>query len=172
MKTPAGVALEQDEVILVLAREHKVILIFKLAVWGLIAILPFVFEVLINLYFPILLDEPTNIFWQVIKAVFFLNALLGLLIIVTLYYLNVHIVTNKRVLDADQRSVIHHQTTEAHLNKIQDVSADIKGFWRQIFNYGDVHIQSAGDIERIVFESVSDPQEIRRIISDLHKQLQ
>jgi hypothetical protein len=88
-----------------------------------------------------------------------------------LYYLNVNIVTNERVVDITQKSLLHHTIAELHLNRIQDVTAEVHGFFETFLDYGNVHLQTAGETERFVFSRVANPTKISKMILDLYEQL-
>jgi len=157
-----------DEKILVLTREHKIILFAKLLVWAALSAIPFIVDVILDSIYGEFGNELVLGVWAIIKNLYFLLSLLALMMIITLYLLNIHVVTNKRIIDSDQLSLIRHHTTETHISKVQDVAANLIGLFAQIFNYGDVAIQSAGDIAKITFENVPDPKRIKRIVLDAH----
>src|SRR3989338_2809820 len=162
------VELEEDEVILIFTREDKFLLLIKLLMTGFVFSIPFILEEILIFYWPGFVVPPATDIWALIKDTYLLLALLGTYMMLALFHLNVHIVTNKRVIDSDQITITRHRISEAHLNRIQEVSADVNGLWGQILNYGNVSIQSAGEENKIVFENVPDPRKIKRIILDNH----
>jgi hypothetical protein len=85
----------------------------------------------------------------------------------TLWYFNVGIVTNKRVIDLDVANILTRELTEARLATIQDVTLTQVGGIRSIFNYGDIDIQTEALKQNIEFYRVPDPNFIRRVIGDL-----
>jgi hypothetical protein len=58
-----------------------------------------------------------------------------------------------------------------HLEQIQDVTAEIHGLPENIFDYGDVFIQTAGETERFVFHNIPGPTKVTKLILDLYEQL-
>jgi len=88
-----------------------------------------------------------------------------------MYYLNIQIITNQRVVDITQHSLVHHMISELHLSRIEDVTAEVSGVLGTFLDYGDVFVQTAGETERFVFHNVANPQRIEKIILDLYEQL-
>ena len=52
---------------------------------------------------------------------------------------------------------------------IQDVSSSIKGVMGTFFNFGDLLIQTASEINQINFEKVPNPQKIIKLIKELQE---
>lgn len=85
------------------------------------------------------------------------------------YYLDVHIITNKRIVDIEQNGFFRRQISELHLHQVQDVESKVNGFLETVFHYGDVIIQTAGERENFVFEDIPHPYSIAKNIVDLHE---
>lgn len=85
------------------------------------------------------------------------------------YYLDVAIITNKRIVDIDQESLFNRRVSELHVSKVQDVTGDIKGILGTVLDFGDVHIQTAGAQKEFVLEKVPHPYKVAKIIIDLHQ---
>ncbi len=81
-----------------------------------------------------------------------------------IWWWDVYILTNKRVIDFDQKTLFHKVVSEADLNNIQDTTYEIKGLWQTIFNYGKVNILTASTGDNIDFEDVSHPQNVQDMI--------
>lgn len=82
------------------------------------------------------------------------------------HYLDVWIVTNERIINVEQINLFSRLISEKQLDKMQDITVVAKGFWPTIFNYGDVHIQTAGSVERFVFKQIPNPRRIVNAITD------
>lgn len=83
------------------------------------------------------------------------------------YWLDIFIITEKRIIDIDQTGIFSRTVSELRLNRIQDVTAQVKGFWQSMFDYGDVYIQTAGEIERFHFENIPHPNHLAKEILEL-----
>jgi len=84
-----------------------------------------------------------------------------------LWFFNVLIVTDSRIVDLDVTWPSHRKITEAQLRQVQDVSFTQVGFIANIFNYGDIHVQTAGIKQDIEILRVPDPAFIHDQITDL-----
>ncbi|MBI2620946.1 PH domain-containing protein [candidate division WWE3 bacterium] len=84
-----------------------------------------------------------------------------------LWFFNVYIVTNKRIVDMDFGGILFRNISDAPLRNIEDVTHTISGAAQVIFNYGNVAIQTAGEQRELEFELVPRPARVQDIISDL-----
>jgi membrane protein YdbS with pleckstrin-like domain len=83
------------------------------------------------------------------------------------WYFNVYIVTDMRVIDVDFYNLIYKEVSDANLNKIQDITYNMGGVSRAVFNYGDVFIQTAAEVSEFDFLAVPNPDKVTKIIEDL-----
>lgn len=84
-----------------------------------------------------------------------------------IWYYNAFVVTNRRVVDVDQRGFFEQIVSEAPYEKIQDVSYRRKGIWQTIFRYGDVRIQMVDASAGLEIRNVRGPEKIQELISHL-----
>jgi len=83
------------------------------------------------------------------------------------YYLDVWIVTNKRIINIEQKGLFARVVSEKELSRMQDVTSEVKGFLETFLHYGNVFIQTAGEKERFVFQQVPEATEVAQKISNL-----
>ncbi|MBT6401167.1 hypothetical protein HN803_05825 [candidate division WWE3 bacterium] len=83
------------------------------------------------------------------------------------WFYNVHLVTNKRIIDIDFQGLIHRRFSEAFLFNVEDLTHQISGALQILFHYGSVHIQTAGELRELEFEKIPQPAKVQDIISDL-----
>ena len=81
------------------------------------------------------------------------------------FILDIWTVTDERIINVEQKGLFIREASEQELNKIQDVTAVVKGFWPTIFGYGDVYLQTAGTEEHFIFKQVEHPYEIVETIT-------
>lgn len=162
---------QDNEIICLVVRQHWSIFARHFLVWLLFVAILLGFDNAINAYLPELRDAPYIQYVNLFETIYLMYLVLSLFIIWTLYYLNVDIVTNQRVVDITQKSLLHHTISELHLNRLQDVTAEVKGFWETFLDYGHVYIQTAGETERFVFQRVPNPTKISKLILDLYEKL-
>lgn len=86
---------------------------------------------------------------------------LGIFYTLTMYTLDVIIVTNKRILDSDQKEFFNRKVAELNMDRIQDASAHTNGLIETLLNFGDITVQSAASEKHFVFHKVPKPDKIR-----------
>jgi len=86
------------------------------------------------------------------------------------YYLDVWIVTNERVINIEQQGLFARTASELNLTAVQDVTSDVRGMFHTVFDFGTVHIQTAGEQKRFVFKQISHPEVVKRQIIQLADQ--
>jgi uncharacterized membrane protein YdbT with pleckstrin-like domain len=86
------------------------------------------------------------------------------------YYLDTWIVTNERIINIEQKGLFNRVASELQLNAVQDVTSDVKGLVRTLFDYGDVVIQTAGEVKRFHFKGIPNPEEIKERVIHLVEQ--
>ena len=86
------------------------------------------------------------------------------------YYLDVDIVTDRRIVDIDQNGLFKRHISELHLRQVQDVNARVEGIAATLFHFGDVHIQTAGERANFVFRSIPHPYSVAKQIVNLQEQ--
>lgn len=100
------------------------------------------------------------LFWYLITFLYAFENFLS-------WYFDLFIVTNERVVDIEFNNLLNKHFAEADLSVIQDVSSSIRGVLGTFFNYGDVLIQTASEVNQITFENVSNPEKIIKLLKEL-----
>ena len=83
------------------------------------------------------------------------------MIIWTNYYLDVWLITDVRIIDIEQFSLFRRDMSEFRLDRIQDVTIEVKGLLPTLLHFGDVHVQTAGEMRRFTIKGVPDPYGLR-----------
>lgn len=86
------------------------------------------------------------------------------------YYFDVWIITNERIVNIEQRGLFLREASDLEFSKIQDVTSEVSGVIPTILNFGDVYVQTAGEVERFKFTQVPDPYGIKSLIMNKHKE--
>ncbi len=133
-----------------------------------VLLLPPAFYATVRTFIPELLDDPAKTTVLILGvSIFFLYAWLFLFQNYLDYYLDVWIVTNRRILNIEQHGLFGRTVSELRLHRVQDVTSEIKGFAATMMDFGNVYIQTAGEQERFVFEKIPHPTRVSKIILDL-----
>lgn len=164
--------IEKDEKIILLVRRHFFAMILHIILSIVYFLIPpaglfLVFTFLITgfeelPYFPLIILGIT-IYYLILWLLFFKHLFD--------WYLDAWIVTDRRLLDVEQRGFFQHTVSELRLDKIQDVTVEIKGFFPSIFHFGNIHAQTAAAIQRFTLEDIPDPEKVRDIILDLQDKI-
>ncbi|MDP3970304.1 MAG: hypothetical protein Q8P90_01255 [bacterium] len=86
-----------------------------------------------------------------------------------IWYLDVMILTRKRMVDVHQTGVFRKAVKEVSWIDIQQVVFEKQGMWATLFNYGTIKIALYNNTDVIVLDHVYKPKEIRNLISDYAK---
>lgn len=156
----------KKEKIILLVRKHWILNLPWMLSAGMLAI------------FPLALTQ-TNILSLIPLDVFNAALLIWYLLIMAIiiegfltWLFNVGIITNERVLDIDFSSLLFQRTSDAQINKIQDVTVETGGFLRTILGFGSIYIQTAGEKQEIEFTDIPSPQVIATILKKLRLALE
>ncbi len=164
MSFPRGLTFlgkEKEENVILIVRSHWIMYVPHLFLALLSLTLPFLFRLVIPE-----LTENLSLF-----IVFFIFS--GLLFLTVLvfaivkWYFNVNIITDQRVIDLDFTSVLSHTSSEARLERIEDVTHKQIGLIGSVFDVGTVYIQTAGAKSEIEFNNIPRPREVQDILYDL-----
>jgi membrane protein YdbS with pleckstrin-like domain len=82
-----------------------------------------------------------------------------------------YIITSQRVIKIDQNGLFNREISEAEIGRIQEISTEIKGPIRTLFNFGRVKIQTASSYGRVDLEDVADPYDIQQEIVRVKRSL-
>lgn len=158
-----------NETVYLVVRKHPIylgtkfvlLLIFLVAIilgWQYFSALPS--EASLSNFTPL----ATAIFYLLLAGVLFAAYALWML-----YYLHMQIITNIRIVDVNQVSLLHREVSELNITNVQDVSSEVTGVFGTAFDYGDVLVQTAGVQQKFVFEKVSHPEIIKKLLLDLYE---
>lgn len=152
--------LKEGEETVKIVRAYILSQILKMAIVIMLVLLPFFF------LFPLFQRG----FWGV--AGFF--ALLIVAIVFTvrtviIWYYNAFMITNKRIIDFDQRGLFDKTVSVATYDKIQDISFKKKGVFSTLFNYGTIIIQTASSNANIEIRNILAPEKIQDVIMEIQR---
>ncbi len=82
-----------------------------------------------------------------------------------LWYFNIGVVTNRKIIDVDANNLLNTITTATTVANVEEVEKRSLGILSSFFNYGDVHIETAGEFPSIEFLKIPNPAEVVKIIN-------
>ncbi len=164
--------LENGEKIILEVRKHWFVFLGNVAGFLLGIFLPIIFYVLALIFLPDILRQKILDYKSLIIFIYSMW-LLGVWVLFfiqwTNYYLDVWYITQKRIIDVEQKSIFHREISNLRFDKIQDISIEVRGFIATMLNFGDIAVQTAAeDSSDFVMINARDPQRIRKIIFNQH----
>lgn len=161
----------QGETILLFIRQHPItqipwIALSVLLIFVPVVIFPFLGELnIFSFTLPPLYGIVITLFWYLaIFAFMFVNFIL--------WYYNINIVTNFRVVDIDFIYLLVQEVSATRITQIEEVTYKRVGVFASLFDYGNVFIQTAGAEANIEFLNVPHPKRITQLIIELMGQNQ
>lgn len=158
-----------DEKLILIVRRHWSRMFKHVLKFASAFIIPIIIGLVVFLYFQIALESEI-IFMIIVMVVslyylfiilFFLNDFID-------YYLDIWVVTDQRVVNVEQEGLFNRTISSLTIEKVQDVTSEIKGKLQTFMDFGQVYIQTAGEKERFLFEEVPHPAKIAKLVQDIH----
>lgn len=172
------IQFETGEQIIKIVRRHYLVMIPMVLVITLGALFPvFVIALLSASFLP--LDESVKtaieLFvskWKVFGYTLWLLLLWVIFFIEwTDYYLDLWVVTDRRIVDVEQKGFFHREVTSFKFEQIQDITVETRGLIETFFKFGTLHIQTAGHNREIVIRDAHYPEDARTLILRLSEKL-
>ena len=159
-KTAELKTIKPYERVIIFLYRHWFVLFLQLFALGCVGLIP------IGAYIVL---PPTTLFAPVAIAYYAL-LLYAVMYSITMYLLDIWIVTDHRVIDSEQHGFFRRTTAEINLAKIQDISVSITGVIPTFLDFGDLEIQSAGASEKFFFKQIPNPNSVRDSIMEAHNE--
>jgi len=160
---------DPGEKIIKLLHRHLLIIITGVMMLLIAFLLPVVCYFLLQEFLPFTLEGFYFYLFIFFSGIYILFVWLRLNLSIGDYYLDAWIITDKRIVDIVQSGLFKREVSECRLDRIQDVTTRVKGLTPTIFDFGDVHIQTAGREKEFIFRQVPDPYGVKDLILDLCK---
>ena len=155
------------ENVIALLYRHWFVLFVKFIIYLFLAALPFMLSVLIG---------PWLVRWGLQDAFWFLTAIYFLLwwyslfYTLTMYLLDIWIVTDHRVIDSEQHGFFSRTVSELSLSKIQDISVAVRGAIPTFLDFGTLEVQTAAAARKFIFKQIPHPNQIKDEIMRAHSE--
>ncbi len=151
----------KNEQVVLLLRQHPVVLIRPF----FILILAVFFPIVMNLstildFLPIKFHSAFTIGWYMMTVGFALESFL-------VWFFNVYIITDERIVDVDFLSLIYKNVSTAKIDNIEDVTVTASGAMASVFDYGTVLIQTAAERTQFEFDNVPHPTRVAALLNEM-----
>jgi len=151
----------KDEEVVLMLRRHPVTQLKKIATIALLFFVPILLFATPMLDFLTLkLKIAANIAWYTLLMTITLEAFL-------VWFFNVFIITDERIIDVDFLSLIYKNISSAKIDNIEDITVSTGGVLASLVNYGTVFIQTAGETPELQFEDVPQPAKVAKVLNEL-----
>lgn len=163
------IELEQDERVVCTVRKHWFV-IFSELIGSFIMVLVPLFAIIALAFTP---DLPAvaailtghRAIAAYILSLWILFSLLTGFMIWTHYYLDLWLVTDRRIIVIDQVRFFNRKVSSFRLERLQDVKATVSGIIPTFLNYGTLHAHTAGNTEEnFTSTGMPDPRGLQAII--------
>lgn len=164
------IKLEKEEEVLKIVRKHWFILAAELFGVFLMALMPF-----FVLVFFALLPEALDTFLESIRisaslitfltAAWLLLTLMSGFTIWTHYYLDLWIITDRRIIAVDQIAFFSRNVSIFRFERLQDIEVKVSGLIATFLDFGSINAQTAGHFESNFRETgMPKPRELQAIV--------
>lgn len=168
---PYGVRFETQEAeeqVALFLRQHLVVNVPWIAVTIIFLLAP-------SVLFPLILGSlpaPLPFAYVLIGTLSWYLVTVGFALINFLHwFFNIYIVTNERIIDIDFQYLLFKRFSQAELERIQDISYTAGGIFATVFHYGNVYVQTAGEMPNLEFLAVPRPDKVVEKIRALTENL-
>jgi len=165
--------LDQDEHVILEVRRHWIVFLGNIISFVFFSVLPVILYILAHIFSVPFIDQlsqgPIIKIITILYLVWVLSLWLSFAITWTKYYLDVWYVTEKRIIDVEQKRIFHREVSNLRFDKIQDVTLEVRGFIATWLDFGNVKVQTAAEDSKDFYMTyVSRPEEVKRVIFMQH----
>lgn len=163
------ITLLNEEKIILKKRRHWFVIALELAPIVLAAIVPLI-ALIVGAAVPIveMVFSEYAIFILYFLAVWWLLLWSFFFIIWTNYYLDIVVITNKRIIDIEQLGLFARDIVEVRIENIEDIKTAVIGFLPSLLDMGSLYIQTAGESREVIIKNIPNPHEVREVIAKCH----
>ena len=165
------VNLAQDEKIKTTVRKHWLVLLRDSFGLIILYIVPFIvywyfFDNTItpNILIEKVYTNPSPSVLIFVVSAWTLIAWVKLLAIWMDYYLDMWLITNKRIIDIEQKGFFKREISTFRMERIQDVTVEINGIIQTLLDFGNIHVQTAGESQKFIIKGIGRPKQIKELI--------
>lgn len=161
--------LEDSERVVTTVRKHWFVIVMELLGVLLFALVPLLAVVLSGYIPSIAANLPpsttTTAFYLVVTGLWLTLTSIVAMITWTHYYLDIWIITDRRIIVVEQITLWHRTVGSFRLERLQDIQVTVAGIIPTLLNFGTVHAQTASAAEsNFTTTSLPDPRGLQATI--------
>jgi uncharacterized membrane protein YdbT with pleckstrin-like domain len=155
---------ENGENVILLVRRHPFFIILRFIMFVVLALIPIILG---TCFYSYITTYNLSTFFIFALSFWFLFLWAGFFYSLTMYTLDVWIVTDRRIIDSTQHGFFSRNVSELHVSRIQDISTQTAGVIQTFFKFGDLQVQTAGTEEKFKFSQIPHPERVKDEIMKL-----
>lgn len=160
--------LSSDEKVEMVLRRHGMIMLFDVFLFVVLLIVPLVVRwFLAREFADLLTGSVSKPLLFCLGSVYYFYIWIYFFATFIDYWLDVWIVTDRRIISLEQKGTFSRRTSEQQLYRIQDVTSSVTGFLPTVLRYGDVVAQAAGTVQNAQLKQIGSPDAVARRIMEL-----
>lgn len=163
-----SVTLDKDEHMILEVRKHW----YVMSTYGIIAFCLFLMPLLVYSIFEalsitvVMYGNTLGFFFFAYSAILLVTWMM-LFYWWTDYFLDVWVVTNKKIIAIDQDGFFGRKITTLHLAKVQDVTSEVEGIIATTMDFGDITVETASHDGSFMIRGVGEPNKVREKINEV-----
>jgi hypothetical protein len=161
------IPLEEGEHIVAQVHKHWWFIFLRIVGLACFLVIPLLVWVVARWFNLVVLIHATSAAYVVVGALWALVGWVMFWQFWTLYYMDMWIVTNKRLIDIDYIAFFNRNIAMLRLDKIQDMTIVVGDVFGSVLGYGTIVVQTAASDKEFRVEQISNPEELRDAISRL-----
>jgi uncharacterized membrane protein YdbT with pleckstrin-like domain len=156
--------LDENEKILLVVKKHWFVVLLETFLLVGFILLPFLFYFFTERVSPGFITGNVVYLNLAVGAASILIGWIIFFIVWTDYYLDSWLITNKRVIDIEQKGLFNRDIATLKLDKIQDVTFAMEGIIATVIGFGEIRVQTAGTQTEFKMSHVPNPRQVAELI--------
>jgi uncharacterized membrane protein YdbT with pleckstrin-like domain len=163
------IEIDPQEKIIRVVRKHWFVLLSQGFFYLLMLIAPFVI-LAIMLELPVLegfsFEGPAFLLGLFAASLWLLLLWNAVFLTLTDYLLDVLVITDRRIFQIEQHGLFRRESSTFRIDRIQDVTVEVKGVIATFLDFGDIHIHTAGEGHDFVGKMMAAPYSVKKQINE------
>jgi uncharacterized membrane protein YdbT with pleckstrin-like domain len=163
------IEIDPTEEVIRVVRKHWFVLVSQGFFYLLMLIIPFVVLVVLfelPLFTTVSLSGPTLTLSVFVAFVWLYLLWNAMFLTLTDYLLDVLVITDRRIFEIEQHGLFGRESSTFRIDRIQDVTVEVKGIVATFLNFGDIHIHTAGEGHDFTGKMMKDPYGVKKQINE------
>lgn len=83
------------------------------------------------------------------------------------YFLDVMVITDKRIFEVKQNGFWNREVTSFGIDRVENIKVTQVGILASLLNYGDILVETASENENLHLTYVPNPNDVKKLINEL-----